>query len=90
MRSKTTRRIRELLAALPEPVRRQAAQAYQLWRVNPFHPSLQFKRVGERDPTIYSARVGLRYRAIGVWTENDVVWVWIDSHAEYDRLIERY
>ena len=66
MKSRTTRRFRELLAALPEPVQRQAQEAYRLFRENPSHPSLRFKPISPRDPTIYSARVGLRYRAIGI------------------------
>ena len=90
MRSKTTRRFRDLLAALPEPVQRQAQEAYRQFRNNPSHPSLRFKRISPRDPTIYSVRVGLRYRAIGIREDDSIIWVWIGSHAEYDQLIERY
>lgn len=90
MKSRTTRRFRELLAALPEPVQRQAQDAYRLFRENPSHPSLRFKPISPRDPTIYSVRVGLRYRAIGIRDDDGILWVWIGSHAEYDRQIERY
>jgi len=31
--------------------------------------------------------VGLHYRAIAVENEGDLVWFWIGSHADYDRLI---
>ena len=89
MNSNTTRRFRDLLAALPEPVQRQAQDAYQLFRENPFHPSLHFKPISPNDPTIYSVRVGLRYRAIGIREGDAILWVWIGSHADYDRAIER-
>jgi hypothetical protein len=53
---------------------------------DPSHPSLQFKRVHAREP-IYSVRVGLGWRAVGVRNEDTVVWFWIGSHAEYDKLL---
>jgi hypothetical protein len=41
----------------------QARKAYRLFHDNPAHPSLQFKKVHDREP-IYSARVTLGYRAV--------------------------
>ncbi|NLF69516.1 MAG: hypothetical protein GX575_10735 [Candidatus Anammoximicrobium sp.] len=86
MNSRMTRQFREMLAALPPHVRRQAREAYRLFRDNPRHPGLHFKRVHE-DPPIFSARVGIGYRAAGVREGNTIVWFWIGSHAEYDRLV---
>ncbi len=86
MNSRTTRQFRELLAALPRHVRQQAREAYRLFRDNPRHPGLHFKRVHE-DPPIFSARVGIGFRAVGVRDSNTIVWYWIGSHAEYDRLV---
>ena len=60
MNSRTTRQFRELLAALPRHVRQQAREAYRLFRDNPRHPGLHFKRVHE-DPPIFSARVGIGF-----------------------------
>lgn len=37
--------------------------------------------------SIYSARVGLGYRALAVRDGDDVVWFWIGTHADYDQLI---
>jgi hypothetical protein len=88
MNSRTTRRFRELFAALPAHVRQQAREAYQLFRANPSHPGLHFKKV-HPDPPIYSARVGLGYRAVGVMTGDTVVWYWIGSHADYDLLLKQ-
>jgi hypothetical protein len=34
----------------------------------------------------WSVRAGIHHRALGVEHENGVVWFWIGTHAEYDRL----
>jgi hypothetical protein len=88
VKSRTTERFRKLFAALPESVREQARQAYRYFRENPQHPSLQFKRVHPTKP-IYSARVTLDYRVLGVRADDEIVWFWIGSHDEYDKLIGR-
>ena len=85
MKSSTTRRFRKAYADLPEGVQRKARLAYQLFRESPYHPSLQFKKVDE--PDIYSVRVGLGYRALGIMDDSDIVWFWIGSHSEYDKFI---
>ena len=68
---------------LPSTVRKLADANYALLQRDPHHPSLQFKKVGR----YWSARVGLRYRALAVETEGGYLWFWIGSHADYDRLI---
>lgn len=88
MNSRTTRRFRELLAVLPSHVRQQAREAYRLFKQNPAHPGLRFKLV-HADPPIYSARVGIAYRAVGVLHGDTVVWYWIGSHSEYDKLLAK-
>jgi len=88
MNSRTTRRFRELLAALPAHVRQQARDAYQLFRQNPSHPGLRFKKV-HSDPPMYSARVGIGYRAVGALEGDTAIWFWIGSHANYDKLLEQ-
>jgi len=86
MNSKTTKRFRQMLAKLPRDVRRQAREAYRLFRRNPNHPSLRFKQVHPTDP-IYSVRIGLGYRAVGIREGDTIYWFWIGGHADYDRLI---
>lgn len=86
MNSRTTRQFRESLAALPRHARQQAREAYRLFRDNPRHPGLHFKRVHD-DPPISSARVGIGFRAVGVRDGNTIVWFWIGSHADYDQLV---
>jgi hypothetical protein len=70
---------------LPVEVRQLADKNFQLLKSDPSHPSLQFKQLaGGR---LYSARVGLHYRALGLPVHEGVHWFWIGSHADYDRLI---
>jgi len=71
---------------LPEQVRLQSRRAYQLFRRNPFHPGLNFKKVDDEN-NIYSARIGLGYRALGQLDGSDIVWFWIGPHGDYDRLV---
>jgi hypothetical protein len=85
MQSRTTRKFWQLFSALPLDTQRDAKRAYLLFRENPAHPGLHFKKLeGEED--IYSARIGLGYRALAVMKKDYVVWYWIGSHSEYDRL----
>jgi len=64
-----------------------AQKAYRLFRENPKHPSLQFKKVHEREP-VYSVRVTIAYRAVGLLDNDTITWFWIGSHADYDRLLK--
>jgi hypothetical protein len=68
---------------LPEEIQQLADRCYETLRQDPYHRSLRFKKVGR----FWSVRVGLHYRALAVEQEADVAWFWIDTHAEYDRLI---
>ena len=71
---------------LPKEVREQARKAYRLFQENPQHPSLNFKSVHPSLP-FYSARISRGYRTVGIRTDDAIIWFWIGSHAEYDRLI---
>ena len=73
---------------LPERVKQQAREAYEFFLSDPRHPSLDFKRVGRRRP-VYSVRVNIDYRALGVLDSGEIVWFWIGPHDEYDRLLRR-
>lgn len=86
MRLKRTKQFRALFEALPASVQRQANAAYQLFKANPHHPSLHFKPIDPADPSIYSVRVGKRYRAVGTRAGDLIIWFWIGPHADYDRL----
>ena len=62
-----------------------ARKNYALLRIDPAHPSLQFKPLG--GAKVFSVRVGLHYRALGVPVQGGIHWFWIGSHAEYDQLV---
>lgn len=85
MRSRTTARFRDLLAAVPAEVRAKADAAYALWANNPWHPSLRFKKVHSSLP-IYPVRIDLNWRAVGVQQDDAMVWFWIGTHADYEKL----
>ena len=86
MQSRTTRQFWRLFHDLPSDVQQDAKRAYRLFQANPAHPGLQFKKLeGEED--LYSARIGLDYRALAVMKKERVVWYWIGTYADYDRLV---
>ena len=86
MKSHITADFRKAYRRLPKDVRQQARRAYQLFKENPAHPSLRFKSIHPIKP-YYSVRVGLGYRALGIRDGDVIIWFWIGSHADYDRLI---
>jgi hypothetical protein len=72
---------------LAEDVQRRARKAYRLWAQNPFHSSLHFKCVNQEE-NIWSVRIALGYRAIGVFEGDTVTWFWIGGHDDYERFLE--
>jgi len=76
-----------LYRALPTQIRKLARKNYFLWRKNPRHPSLPFKKVGVR---VWSARVGEDFRAVATAIDDGYLWFWIRPHDEYERLISKY
>ena len=89
MRSETTQKFRQLLAAAPETVQAKTRATYRLWAENPGHPSLRFKKVHNTLP-IYSVRIDLNWRAMGVLREDTVIWFWIGPHSEYEKLLTQF
>jgi len=89
MKSETTLRFRKAYEHLPEQIKVSARRAYNLWKENPHHPGLQFKQIHKSQP-IFSVRITLSWRALGVKEGNCIIWFWIGSHAEYDRLIAEF
>ena len=79
VKSIATRRFWELFRALRSEIQNLAVKNYHLWRQNPHHPSLRFRRVqGSED----------RYsnRALARRVGETIIWVWIGAHSDYDRL----
>ena len=88
MRSKINAEFRRLYKELPPDIRNRARRAYLVWQENPRHPSLHFKCVSDSDP-IYSVRIDANYRALGVIRKDAIIWFWIGSHAEYERMLKQ-
>jgi hypothetical protein len=88
MKSVVEARFWKFYDRLSPDAQRDADQAYLLWQSNPYHPSLQFKRVDPQDP-IYSVRVGRGYRALGWLESGAITWFWIGNHDEYLRLLRQ-
>jgi len=70
---------------LPLPIRQLADQNYALMKKDPKHPSLRLKKIAS---ALYSARIGLHYRALATETSDGLIWFWIGSHADYDHLLK--
>jgi len=86
VKSRTTAAFRKAFRGLPDRVKREATVAYDRFRIDPWHPSLKFKKVHSTQP-IFSVRIGRAYRAIGIREGDEIIWYWIGSHADYDTLI---
>ena len=86
MNSHITDRFRRAFKNLPIEVQDQARRAYTLFERDPYHPSLRFKQVHSTRP-IYSVRINVDYRALGVREGDAILWFWIGSHAEYDHIV---
>ena len=72
-----------LFNSLPSEVQRVAREKYELLKSNPRHPSLHFKK----DGGYWSVRIGRNYRALGKQVDQGILWGWIGSHAEYERIL---
>ena len=70
--------------ALPENTRKDARKAYRLWKQNPFHSSLHFKCINYKEH-IWSIRISLGYRALGIYEGDTVTWFWVGDHEAYER-----
>ena len=66
-------------------IQRLVNENFELLKRDPRLPSLHFKKVGR----MWSARVGMRHRAVAVEDGEEMVWFWIGHHSEYDLLIGR-
>ena len=69
---------------LPKNIQQLANKNFDLLKTNINHPSLHVKKVKE----YWSVRVGVKHRALAVESKEGLVWFWIGTHAEYDRLIK--
>jgi hypothetical protein len=68
---------------LPPEIKHRTRAVYRLWRNNPRHPSLCFKKVGEP----WSIRIGKGYRALALLEGDTYFWFWIGTHDDYEQLL---
>ena len=81
---KTTAEFWKCFEKLPEAAKKTAKKNFDLLKVDPLHPSLHFKKVGD----LWSARIGRNHRALGIKVNQDFIWIWIGSHSDYDQMIQ--
>ena len=81
---RTTDRFWKFFEKLPSHIQYLAEDNFELLKNDLKHPSLHFKKVGK----LWSARVGLNYRALSFEDGEDFIWVWIGTHDEYMRMIK--
>ena len=72
---------------LPNKIQRDADRKFDLWKKNPFHPSLNFKCVNT-EYNIWSVRVTMDYRVLAVRNDKSVIWYWIGDHNKYEQLLK--
>lgn len=72
-----------LYNALPPEARKVAEKNHQLLVADFRHPSLHFKRIGN----FWSVRAGIQHRALGVEVPDGILWIWIGTHREYEKII---
>ena len=79
----------KLFSYLPNNIKELARKSYKLWKTDPYHPSLHFKQIHSSEQ-IWSVRIGLKWRVLGLLSENSIYWFWIGSHNDYDKLITQF
>jgi hypothetical protein len=84
MKSNTLPSFWETYRKLGPDTRRRARKAYRLWVADSFHPSLRFKCINHEE-NIWSVRITLGVRSLGVLDGDTVTWFWVGDHDDYKR-----
>jgi hypothetical protein len=88
MISRTTDRFWRCYRELPEEIKVEAKEAYKKFKRDPYYPALHFKRIHSTRP-ISSLRITKDYRAVGIQQNKEIIWFWIGSHADYEKLLHQ-
>lgn len=75
----------KLFEKLPVEIQRRARNQFKKFKKNPDLPGLKFKHL---QGNLYSVRINDQYRAVAVKRDVILIWFWIGTHAEYDKLLE--
>jgi hypothetical protein len=89
MKSTTTDNFWKCYSELSEEIKKQTREAYRMFVANPYHPGLYFKRIHSERP-VFSIRITRDYLTVGILENNEMIWFWIGSHSEYDKLIKQF
>lgn len=73
----------ECYEKLPFPIQELADRSFEFLKLNLGNPSLHLKKVGK----YWSVRIVLRYLALAVEIKEGLLWFWIGTHAEYNKMI---
>lgn len=84
MNSHTTRAFRDALQQLSAEARRQAREAYEQFKTDPFSPGPNFEEANAKK-RIWSARITRGIRALGIRDRDEITWYWIGTHREYEK-----
>jgi hypothetical protein len=84
MKSNTLPSFWETYRKLDRDTRERARKAYRLWAADSFHPSLRFKCINHEED-IWSVRITLGVRSLGVLDGDTVTWFWVGDHDDYKR-----
>jgi len=87
MDTRTTPEFWRRFATLPLHIQLLARENFKLFKQNPSHPSLHFKPIKRRGQVLYSARIGIHYRALAYENKGTLFWFWIGHHTDYDKII---
>ena len=68
---------------LPPEIQDLADSCFELLKSNPRHLFCHLKRIRE----LWAVRVDEHYRALGLDVGGRIYWIWIGTHAEYDKII---
>ena len=85
MKSETTPSYWRAYSRLSEEHRNAARRAYRVFADDPNTPDLHFKKLAGHD-SVWSVRVNEQYRAVGKRSGDTIVWFWIGTHNEFDKL----
>jgi hypothetical protein len=90
VRHSATKAFWQKYQGLSPEIQALADKQFSLLKANPQHPSLQFKKVGERSgQELWSARVTLNHRALAIKRPDAYLWFWIGDHNAYDLLLSQ-
>jgi hypothetical protein len=67
-------------AQLPQHVQKLADKNFTLFKENPRHPSLDFRKKGG----VCTVEIGRSYRALARERNGHYYWFWIGTHEDYN------